>query len=139
MEEAEDLTQETFLRAYEHMDRFRPDGNERAWLYRICINLARDKWRRRQFFARDVEPIVRSGNLFTSPKQTPQSQAELSEQTCRIMKAMKTLAGPFHDVIVLRHFEELPTEEVAMILGIPANTVRSRLKRAREQLIRQLT
>lgn len=136
--EAEDVVQETFLRAYRALPRFRGDAAFYTWLYRIALNGARNAiLRRRQ----------RGAPLGLTPPQLPAPVGEigtpesmlLSKQVMQtIDAAMDALPLELRTAIVLREIEGLSYEEIAQIMECPLGTVRSRIFRAREAIARRL-
>jgi RNA polymerase sigma-70 factor, ECF subfamily len=132
--DAEDLMQDTFFRAFRRFHQYREQEQEAAWLTRICVNLARERWRRKQIYAEKVEPEflppIHDGN----PESNPNQMAESQETGRTVQQALNMLDHPFREILVLRHMEGLSTKETAVYLGIPEGTVRSRLKRARHKL-----
>jgi RNA polymerase sigma-70 factor (ECF subfamily) len=136
--EAEDVVQETFLRAYRALPRFRGDAAFYTWLYRIALNGARNAiLRRRQ----------RTGPHGVAPSQLPAPVPEigtpesmlLSKQVMQtIDAAMEALPLELRTAIALREIEGLSYEEIAQIMECPLGTVRSRIFRAREAIARRL-
>lgn len=136
--EAEDVVQETFLRAYRALPRFRGDAAFYTWLYRIALNGARNAiLRRRQ----------RAAPQGVTPAQLPAPVGEvgtpesllLSKQVMQTVDAaMEALPLELRTAIVLREIEGLSYEEIAQIMECPLGTVRSRIYRAREAIARRL-
>ncbi|MFN2510529.1 MAG: RNA polymerase sigma factor [Pyrinomonadaceae bacterium] len=147
-EEARDLTQETFLRAFQSIEHFRGDADLRTWLYRIAINQARNRWRWWRRRRRDSTVSLDSndergnkplkGTLPTDRGNTPE-QATLAHERERVLRAaLLTLGGAYREAVILRDIEGLSYEEVAATLGISIGTVKSRLARGRSELRRKL-
>lgn len=134
--EAEDVVQETFLRAYRALPRFRGDAAFYTWLYRIALNGARNTIQCRR---------LRGGPTGAVPAQvpapeigTPESML-LSKQVMQaIDAALEALPLDLRTAIVLREIEGLSYGEIAQIMECPLGTVRSRLFRAREAIARRL-
>ncbi len=136
--EAEDVVQETFLKAFRALPRFRGEAAFYTWLYRIALNGARNAiLRRRQ---RSAPSGVVPAQL-TAPVPevgTPESML-LSKQVMQtIDAAMEALPLELRTAIVLREIEGLSYEEIAQIMECPLGTVRSRIFRAREAIARRL-
>jgi len=148
---AEDLWQETFVRALENITTYEPyqsgDGAGQSfvsWLYRIATNLTLDELRRRgrwRFFSWDLfKPRSAresdSEAVYDPPASEPDAPAllESREDIQRVRRALDTLPPHWRMILVLREYQDLPYEEIAKILRVPLGTVRSRLARAREQL-----
>ena len=137
-EDAQDLLQEAFLRAYRKLDRFRGGSSFYTWLYRLAVNLALSHRRRRKGPARFSELRAEGGAEIEptgDPEQTdPTIPAERAERDALVQSALDALAPDHRAVVVLKEFDGLRYEEIAATLGIPVGTVRSRLHRARHEL-----
>jgi RNA polymerase sigma-70 factor, ECF subfamily len=147
-EEAQDLTQETFLRAFQHISRFRGDADLKTWIYRIAINQARNRWRwwrrrrRDQTVSLDMESGERqeplSASLPDREGRNPEQETLSRERERALRKALQTLSRPFREAVILRDVEGLSYEEIAATLEVSIGTVKSRLSRGRIELRRKL-
>ena len=124
---AEDCAQETFERAYRSWKNWRPDAPVEAWLHRIAINVAISD-RRHQRIRQAGEIIRRLGR--PEPGPDPASVAEHSD----MLAAMKKLPPKQAAALVLRHYHGYSNREIAAALGVPEQTVASRLGAARKHL-----
>jgi len=124
---AEDCAQETFERAYRSWKSWRPDAPVEAWLHRIAINVAISD-RRHQGIRQAGEIIRRLGR--PEPGPDPASVAEHSD----MLAAMKKLPPKQAAALVLRHYHGYSNREIAAALGVPEQTVASRLGAARKHL-----
>ena len=124
---AEDCAQETFERAYRSWNSWRPDAPVEAWLHRIAINVAISD-RRHQRIRQAGEIIRRLGR--PEPGPDPASVAEHSD----MLAAMKKLPPKQAAALVLRHYHGYSNREIAAALGVPEQTVASRLGAARKHL-----
>jgi len=136
-EEAEDIAQEVFVRAYRNLGNFRQESGFFTWLYRIAVNIvytqAKKNARRRTLYEEAFRELDHSkGQAFANPEIMAQS-GELREM---ILKAINQLDPRFRQVLILKELEGLDVSEVAYILGLPEGTVKSRLYRSREDLKR---
>ena len=124
-DDALDSTQNAFIKAYEHLERFDTSQRFFSWLYRIlrneCLNVLRDRRPSEQL------PLDLSGDA-------PRDSLEASERQRAIQTALMKISADYREVVVLRHFTELSYEEIGATLGIPVKTVKSRLYTARQQL-----
>ena len=149
-EEARDLTQETFLQAFRHVAQFRGDADLRTWLYRIAVNQARNRWRwwrRRRRDATvsldapvgpDSDAPLASRLSDRSGDGDPERVTLRREREQALQAALRALARPYREAVVLRDVEGLSYEEVAAALGVNVGTVKSRLSRGRLELRRRL-
>ena len=118
---AEDLTQETFVRAYRARHRYTPTAPPGAWLRRIGINLAISHLRR-QKLARFLP-----ARLYVAPDRRDYDRAEARDV---VEKALTQLSPKLRAAVVLHYYEGLTREEIADVLGVPAGTVASRIAKA---------
>jgi RNA polymerase sigma-70 factor (ECF subfamily) len=144
-EDAEDVLQEAFLKAYEHLDRFKGDSKFYTWLVRIAVNEALMKLRQRRG-DRTVpldEPLDTGEETMAREiavwGDNPEQQYSKEEMQNILSDAVDSLKPDFRTVFTLRDIEEMSTEETAEILGISIPAVKSRLLRARLALREKLT
>lgn len=135
--EAEDLVQETCLRALRAMERLRPDSNIKSWLFTILRNIWLNQLRHSRTTpnAVDVEgdenPVHR---IVDTTAKDPYSIYLSNIEREHVRDAIQQLPLEFREIILLREYEELSYEEIADLLDCPAGTVMSRLARARSKL-----
>lgn len=134
--EAEDVGQETFIRFYRALGKFRGESSVGTYLTRIAINLSLNELKRRRrrsvlFFQKSLEEV----------HDIPDTKAnsELNEDKEIVQQAIGKLEGKFRSVVVLRFIDGYSTEETAQILNVPVGTVLSRLSRAQKKLKELLT
>jgi RNA polymerase sigma-70 factor, ECF subfamily len=144
-EDAEDVLQESFLKAYTHLDSFHGDSKFYTWLVRIAVNEALMKLRKRKS-DRTVsldEPQDTGEDLVQREiavwEDDPEKKYSREELADILSTAVQSLKPSFRTVFVLRDIEELSTEDTAESLGISIPAVKSRLLRARLQLREKLT
>jgi RNA polymerase sigma-70 factor (ECF subfamily) len=125
--DAEDLVQETFLRAYRAFDRFAPGSNARAWLQTILQRVRTDAFRRTRRRPQTVE-LTGEGPAAAAPQHALDSGREALE------RALRALPEAFRTAVVLRDVQELSYAEIAEALGVPVGTVMSRIHRGRALL-----
>ncbi len=149
VEEARDLTQETFLRAFQSIGHFRGESDLRTWIYRIAINQARNRWRwwrrrRREATVSIDAPEIGGGRLGlvatlkANTIRDPEQDTLLSEREQAVKKALSTLKRIYREAVILRDIEGFAYEEIAATLDISIGTVKSRLARGRQELRRKL-
>jgi RNA polymerase sigma-70 factor (ECF subfamily) len=143
-EDARDAAQEVYLRVYKYLDRFKPEQDFNAWLYRITINVCRDASRKRrgatrgggagddEFFAARMNEHELAAQECLSPDA--EENAIRSQQRSMLMSALETLPEKERAALVLRDLEGLTTEEVARVLRSRPVTVRSQISSARAKL-----
>jgi RNA polymerase sigma-70 factor, ECF subfamily len=142
--EAEDVVQETYFRAFTHLDGFRGDAQLSTWLTRIALNEALGRLRRRRITVslKDIDAINDQGEArviyLPAARQDsdPEAAAARSEVRRLLEHAVDQLPASFRTVFVLRDIEEMSIEETASQLGLRPETVKTRLHRAR-RLLRQ--
>lgn len=143
--DAEDLVQDTFLKAYKSFDQFERGTNFRAWLFRIQFNTFVNRYRRatREHTINESlswEPAGDSvlGRSAMQALLDPDSEALRPVIAREIENALDTLPEDYRVIILLADVEELSYKEIAQVLGCPIGTVMSRLHRARRMLQKQL-
>jgi RNA polymerase sigma-70 factor (ECF subfamily) len=125
-DDALDVTQAAFLKAYESLTRFDPERPFSSWIYRIALNEALTLVGRRRSTQLDVD--------LPSPANSPEKEAASRETTRAIQIALGELKTDHRVMIVLRHFEGFSYLEMSEIVGIPEKTIKSRLFSARREL-----
>lgn len=134
--DAEDLTQEVFVRVFRSLDTYRP-GTFEGWLHRITVNLFLDSTRRRQRQRTDALAEDAADRL-PGDDPGPERAYEFRHLTDDVQRALDELPPEFRAAVVLSDIEGLSYEEVGEALGIKLGTVRSRIHRARARLRRSL-
>lgn len=144
-EDAEDVLQETFLKAYEHLDQFQGNSKFYTWIVRIAVNQALMKLRRRktdksvsldETIDTGEDTVTREVAAWDEDPEQRFSREELGEI---LDSSIQSLAPTYRSVFLLRDVDDLSTEETAEALGISVPAVKSRLLRARLQLREKLT
>jgi RNA polymerase sigma-70 factor (ECF subfamily) len=137
-EEAWDVAQDAFIRAYQALPSFRGQSAFYTWLFRIVMNLAADRARQRaargRAFGSERVPEEDWERLMTDQDASPDSSAAQTEDRERIAKALDTLSDDHRTIIMLSDVEGLAYREIAEVLDIPIGTVMSRLHNARKRL-----
>jgi RNA polymerase sigma-70 factor (ECF subfamily) len=147
-EEARDLTQETFLRAFQSVNRFRGDANLKTWIYRIAVNQARNRWRWWRRRKRDVtvsldatddrheQPL--GATLRNDDAVDPEEETLAHEREGQLRDALLGLRQSYREAVILRDVEGFSYEEIAETLEISIGTVKSRISRGRLELRHKL-
>jgi len=134
--DAEDAAQDVFVKAYQNLNRFKPEASLLTWLYRIAINTCID-YRRKPFFE-SLFKSSKEGDEFVvdSPADSPSPERlyESKQISNAIQLALDRLSEKLRTVIVLKEIEGFSYHEIAEILDISTGTVKSRISRAREEL-----
>jgi len=126
LEDAQDASQEVFLRLYKNLHKVETSGNLSGWLYRVTVNVCHDAQRKRQVSA-PVEDAAELPSLTADPQRT----AVEAERRRALEMSLRMLSEKERAVLVLRDLEGLSTEEVARALGTTEATVRSQVSKAR--------
>ena len=143
-QDAEEVTQDAFIRAHRGLVSFRGDAAFSTWLYQIATNLARNRywywWRRgRNKTVSFDQPVSESNNtplseVFSNEMATPGDITVTQELVDHIALGMEKIRAKHREVLILRNVKNLSYEEIAVVLGISVGTVKSRIARARESL-----
>ena len=141
--DAEDLVQDTFVKALRFSDRFKPGTNLKAWLYTILLNTWRNRRRGAAREAVDIDsPRVEeaaSGQNGPAALETPEQIMLRATVRDDLQAALDTLPETFREAVWLRDVEEFSYAEIAGIVGIPIGTVMSRISRGRRLLYERLS
>jgi RNA polymerase sigma-70 factor (ECF subfamily) len=142
--DAEEITQDAFIRAYRGLSRFRGESSLSTWLHRIALNLARNRYwyffrRRRQHWVSLDRPLTEDSDatfadLVAATDRDPAQETVTSEFTTLVAACMERLDPRHREILVMRNVLDLSYEEIARSLGINVGTVKSRIARAREYL-----
>lgn len=137
LNDADDLTQETFIAAFRRLGEFKQKSRFTTWLYRIAVNLQRNcgrHWRKLQFISLDVPQEDEEGGEINAQFEDKKQSLEELETAALIKEALAVLSPEVRTVIVLRYLEGYTLEEIAEICKIPSNTVSTRIFRGLDQL-----
>lgn len=147
--DAEEITQDTFIRAYRGLGRFRGDSSLSTWLYRIALNLARNRYwyffrRRRHNWVSLERPLsddsqATFADVVAAPDHDPAQETVASEFSALVAACMERLDHKHREILTMRNVLDLSYEQIAQSLGINVGTVKSRIARARENLRTLLT
>ncbi len=143
-EEAEDLAQEVFVQVFKAIDQFRGDSKLSTWIYRIAVNLCKNRTkylsRRHANAEDDVDAMVDRAALSTAKGVSvgdvgrPDELVEGMQLEVIVKRAIQAIEPDFREVLILRDVEDMSYEEIAAVTGLADGTVKSRIHRARAQL-----
>jgi RNA polymerase sigma-70 factor (ECF subfamily) len=131
-DEALDLTQDAFVRAWQALPQWQPEAQFRTWLFRIASNAALDALRRRRVVG--FEPLEEA---FEPPgdEPDPERRLELKQRVATLEASLAKLSAEHRDILLLREVENMSYEEIGAVLALSEGTVKSRLARARVALL----
>lgn len=133
---AEDLTQDIFVKCYKSLHTYKGKSSLRTWLWRIAINHCKDflkSWYNKNVVISEVEPITNR-----TTKEMVEQVVIQKEEDDQLITTIMMLPIKYREVIYLFYYEELLIKEIAVITGASANTVKTRLRRAKELLKERL-
>lgn len=143
-EDAEDLTQDVFVKAFEALPRFRGKSSFYTWLYRIAVNKTinyRKKRNRKRTLSLDqFDQDIKTDDVYNelTAKGSPLRNISLSELQIKLNEALQTLSEKHRTVVVMHDMQGIPHEEISKVVGASVGTVRSRLFYARRQMQAEL-
>ncbi|HDR7610633.1 TPA: sigma-70 family RNA polymerase sigma factor [Bacillus mycoides] len=131
-EVAEDLTQDIFVKCYKSLHTYKGNSNLKTWLWRIAINHCKDyikSWYNKKVIVTEDE----SAYMGVQPDSVEQTVIQNAEDS-RLASAVMSLPIKYREVIYLFYYEELPIKEIAIVIEVKENTIKTRLKKAKELL-----
>ncbi len=131
-EVAKDMVQNTFIKCYKNLDTFRHESKIKTWLYRITINECKDYLRSWNFRMVQVKSFINETTRSILPSTEKSVVDKYNSE--EIKENIFSLPKMYREVIYLYYYESLKTEEIASVLDISVNTVKTRLSRARQKL-----
>ena len=136
-EEAQDVCQEAFLKAYQKLGEFEGRSSFYSWLFRIAFNLSMDRLRLRSPDPQSIDAERERTGAEPADRNAagrPEEGVLVAERQAVVRRALASLGDEHRTVLVLKEIEGLKYEQIAEVVGVPVGTVRSRLHRAREEL-----
>ncbi|WP_285399043.1 sigma-70 family RNA polymerase sigma factor [Lysinibacillus sp. fls2-241-R2A-57] len=129
---AKDVVQNTFIKCYKNLDSFRFDAQIKTWLYRITINECKDYLKSWNYKMVQVKSFINetAKSILPSTEKTVIDKYNKAE----IKDTIFSLPKVYREVVYLYYYDSLKTEEIAEVLDIPVNTVKTRLRRAKQRL-----
>jgi RNA polymerase sigma-70 factor, ECF subfamily len=137
--EAEDLAQETFLRAYRNINKYNSEFKFSTWIFRIATNLCIDRLRKKKpdYYLDAEVPGTEGANMYSqlsTEEPLPEEVVTENEQWNELQAEIMKLPEKYRTAIVLKYVEDLSLEEISQIMDIPVPTVKTRIHRGREAL-----
>ncbi len=136
--DVEEATQDTFLQAWRNLDRFRGDAAVFTWLYRIAVNEALARLRRKRVQTTDIDELAETAPLAADPAHEPEPAAEAAELHGFLAVCIRRLPPDYRAPLVLRDVIGLSNQEVADVLELSVAAAKSRIHRARMQVRAEL-
>lgn len=134
-DDARDLCQEAFLKAYKSLGSFKQEARFSSWLYQIALNLCRDRLRRRRGRTMvSLDELEESGAAMTMPGPSALEMLQERDVSRLVASAIASLADEQREVIILKEYQGLTFLEIALVLDMPISTVKTRLYRGLDQL-----
>ncbi len=148
VQDAEEVTQDTFIRAHRGLANFRGESTLSTWLYQIATNLARNRywywWRRKRWRSIPLDAPIGPNNettiaeLISAEEETPEAATATQEFASRVAHCMEMLNEKHREIMILRNVQNLSYEKIAEVVDTSVGTVKSRIARARECLREKL-
>ena len=132
--DVEEAVQDTFVQAWRNLDRYRGDAALFTWLYRIGVNAALARTRRKEPVAVDIAVLEGQKAPAVHPEQVPEAAAEVSQLRSLVVSALAALPFEYREAVVLRDVVGLSNTEVAAAVGVSVAAAKSRIHRGRLQL-----
>lgn len=133
-DDAQDIAQDTFLKAYEKLDQYELKRRFPPWLYAIAANLCKNKLRRDRF----TQPLKNPGRLLSQGKNDPEKEMARERRRKVVKRSLNGLPYKYRAPLILRYYTDLSYEEISRALAIPTGTVKTRLHRAKATLRREI-
>jgi RNA polymerase sigma-70 factor (ECF subfamily) len=140
-EEAEDVTQDVFIKVFNSINSFREDAKLSTWVYQIAVNICINKLRRNKvirFLSPDFWEEEKGGKEMADNSLSPEKTLEKSEMQLIVQNSINALPAKQRTAIILSRYEELSYKEISGIMGLSLSSVESLLFRAKENLAKKL-
>lgn len=135
----EDIEQEVYLKTWEKRETYKEEGNFKAWISTLTVNLCRDYFKTKQFKTASLEVSSDDTIELQDESSTQEEVIDAKKRQKLILKAVDSLPSKMRDVVIYYEFEEMSYEEIASRLKISVGTVKSRLFNARSILTEKLS
>jgi RNA polymerase sigma-70 factor (ECF subfamily) len=143
--DAEDISQEVFIKVFRHIKKFRKDSALKSWIYQITVNTCIDAQRKKSRKPQVLMEASKMDNLNQESAWTgnrhsdPERHAEANIIQHRVQQMLLKISPKERSAFVMRYYDELKTSEIALILEVSTNTIKSFLFRARKKLQKELS
>ncbi|OGV72085.1 MAG: hypothetical protein A3K19_08180 [Lentisphaerae bacterium RIFOXYB12_FULL_65_16] len=147
-QDAEEVSQDVFIRIHKALPNFRGDSEFSTWMYRIAVNLARNKyrWNRSRGSEKNLSMDATLGDqdgsemsrILASPEKAPDDAAANNEFEAEVMTQLQALPDLYREPLVLRNLDDMSYDRIATLLGCRLGTIKSRIARAREEMRKRL-
>ncbi|MDX2086086.1 MAG: RNA polymerase sigma factor [Candidatus Melainabacteria bacterium] len=131
---SDELTQEVFLKVYQHRQRFQAGRPFRPWIFRIASNTLASAMRKKAIAVTSLDALQETGAWAEPPQPGSETTGPVEEAPVDIQQALQTLEDKYQQVLLLRYQQDCSYEEIANSLAVPINTVRTWIKRGLEKL-----
>jgi RNA polymerase sigma factor (sigma-70 family) len=129
-QDAQDLAQEVFIKAYQYLKSYDPEKPFSAWLYHITVNHCRSKWKK----TKSLESVAEAVEWLQADEEDPERVLLRKENADVLKKLIGTLAEPYRMALFLRYIDDLSYQEISHMLGIPVSRLQVHLHRAKKKL-----
>jgi RNA polymerase sigma-70 factor (ECF subfamily) len=136
-EDAEEVAQDAFMKAYRHLDEFRSESSFSTWLYRIIYNTALSAKRLKRITFTDIES--KEANCSEVNQHLASDKLEVRDRKIVLKQAIATLNEDDAFIVILFYYKELSTEEIQQITGLTVSNIKVKLHRSRKQLLHVLS
>lgn len=137
--DAQDCVQETMLKAWRQLPRFRGECSLESWLYRVCVSCCLDWVRKRgRRMEESADGLAEEGFEIADPAPKPEERVISREERAALRRDIDQLPAPMRETLILHALEGRSYEETAALTGASMGTVKSRLNRARQKLIEKI-
>ncbi|MFC7322116.1 sigma-70 family RNA polymerase sigma factor [Halobacillus campisalis] len=134
---AEDITQETFIKAYQKYTTFNQNSTEKTWLYKITINLCKDHLKS-SYIRRVLKKGAEVFQNLPSQAETPEQHTINKSNDEELFQHILQLEDKYREVIILFYFEEFEVKDMSQLINVSPNTIKTRLRRSRQLLQEQI-
>ncbi len=135
---AEDITQETFIKAYQSYHSFKQESSIKTWLYKINVNLCKDHLKS-SYMKRVVKKGTELFRSIPSPRENPEELVLRQDEDEALLAHVLALEDKYREIIIFYYFEDFDIKSMADVLNTSPNTVKTRLRRARQLLQERMT